>query len=62
MPTAKEELQELLDRLPNEVTYEEIQYHFYVRQKVNKGIQAANRGEKVSHEQVVETMRSWTER
>ena len=38
MQTAKEEVMELLKRLPDNSTLEEIQYHLYVRQKEFNGV------------------------
>jgi len=31
MSTAKEEVRKMLERLPDDVSYEDIQYHIYVR-------------------------------
>ena len=39
MQSAKQEVMELLKGLPDDSTLEEIQYHLYVRQKVQRGIQ-----------------------
>jgi hypothetical protein len=36
MPTAKEEVRKLLDELPEEASYEDIQYHIYVRERSRK--------------------------
>lgn len=33
METAKEQVQEILETLPEDASLEDIQYHFYVRQK-----------------------------
>ena len=38
MLTAKQEVMELLKDLPDTSTLEEIQYHLYVRQKIQRGI------------------------
>ena len=44
MKTAKEEVRELLDQLPEDSSLEDIQYHIYVRQMVQKGLKAAGEG------------------
>jgi len=49
MPTAKDEVRELLDALPDTATLEDIQYHLYVRQKIQNGLDAAQRGQTVDH-------------
>ena len=36
MATAKDEIRKLLDRLPDDASLEDIQYHIYVREKVDK--------------------------
>jgi hypothetical protein len=41
MATAKEEVEELLGKLPNDCSLEDIQYHLYVLEKVRNGIEAA---------------------
>jgi hypothetical protein len=38
MQSAKEEVMQLLKELPDNSTLEEIQYHLYVRQKIQRGI------------------------
>ena len=42
MATAKEEVEELLGKLPNDCSLEDIQYHLYVLEKVRKGLEAAD--------------------
>jgi len=37
MSTAKQEVRELLDNLPDDSTIEDIQYHLYVLEKVRRG-------------------------
>lgn len=41
MNTAKEEVKSLLDKLPDECTLEDVQYHLYVVEKIQKGIDRA---------------------
>ena len=38
MNTAKEEVRTLLDQLPDDCALEDIQYHLYVVEKIQKGI------------------------
>jgi len=38
MTTAKDEVRKLLDKLPDDVSFEDIQYHIYVREKIQKGL------------------------
>ena len=41
MNTAKEDVKSLLDKLPDECTLEDIQYHLYVAEKIQRGIDRA---------------------
>ena len=59
MGRAKEAVRRLLDELPDEVTLEDIQYHIYVHQAVQRGIDAADRGELVEQEEVERRMAKW---
>ena len=59
MATAKEELRNLLERLPDDVSFEQIQYHIYVKQKVQRSLDAAGRGEILSQEEVEARMEKW---
>lgn len=42
MNTAKEEVRTLLNKLPDECTLEDVQYHLYVVEKIQKGINRAS--------------------
>ena len=59
MATAKEEVRQLLDHLPDDVSFEQIQYHIYVRQKVEKALAAANEDRLLSQEEVEARMAKW---
>ncbi len=52
MSIAKEEAKKLIDRLPDQASWDDIMYEFYVRQKLETAIKAANEGKVVSHEEV----------
>jgi predicted transcriptional regulator len=52
MSTVKDEARKLLDALPENVTWDDIVYEFYVRKKVEIGLEAAEAGEVVDHEEV----------
>ena len=50
---------ELLKDLPDTSTLEEIQYHLYVRQKVQRGIQDVEEGRVYTQEEVEKRMEKW---
>jgi predicted transcriptional regulator len=62
MKTAKEEIRELLENLPDDASFEDIQYHLYVRQKIQRGLEAANEGRTITHAEAVRRMSRWLER
>jgi predicted transcriptional regulator len=62
MKTAKEEVLDLLEELPEDSSLEDIQYHIYVRQKIQKGLEAARRGELISQQEVEKRMARWLEK
>lgn len=59
MLTAKQEVMQLLKDLPDTSTLEEIQYHLYVRQKVQRGIQDVEEGRIYTQEEVEKRMEKW---
>ncbi|HEY0510812.1 MAG TPA: hypothetical protein VGH73_02835 [Thermoanaerobaculia bacterium] len=59
MATVKEEVRNLLDQLPDDVSLEQIQYHIYVKQKVQRSLEAAERGEILSQGEVEARMERW---
>jgi predicted transcriptional regulator len=62
MKTAKDEVRELLEGLPDDASLEDIQYHIYVRQKVQKGLEAAQEDRTLTHEEVVCRMSRWLDK
>lgn len=57
--TDKEQAQSLLDSLPDDVTFEQIEYHLYVRQKIAQGPEDIRAGRVIDHEEVVKRMQKW---
>ncbi|HET6676049.1 MAG TPA: hypothetical protein VFG71_11950 [Nitrospiraceae bacterium] len=52
MPTTKKRALEMIKKLPERATWDDIMYEIYVRKKIEAGIQAANEGRVVEHEEV----------
>lgn len=52
MSTAKEAVQALLSKLPDDCSLEDIQYHLYVIEKVNNGLNAADSQGTISQDEV----------
>jgi len=62
MKTAKEEVHELLQQLPEDASLEDIQYHIYVRQKIQNGLEAVREGRIISQGEVERRMGRWLEK
>ena len=56
----KEEVRRLLDTLPDEASYEDIQYHIYVQQKIDGGLEASERGDFISDEEIEQRIARWS--
>jgi predicted transcriptional regulator len=58
--TAKDTVRQLLDRLPDDCSLDDVQYHLYVVQAVARGDADARAGRVIPHEQVeAELRRKW---
>ncbi len=52
MSIAKEEAKKLIDKLPDETTWDDIMYEFYVKKKLAVALKAAEEGHVIPHEEV----------
>jgi len=52
MPSVKKQALEMIRKLPDKTTWDDIMYEIYVRKKIARGIKAADEGKVVSHEEV----------
>jgi hypothetical protein len=59
MATAKEDVEDLLGKLPNDCSLEDIQYHLYVLEKVRNGLDAAEREGGMTQEQAEARLSKW---
>lgn len=57
--TAKQEVQTLLQHLPDDSTLDDIQYHLYVLEKIKRGRADLAAGRGVSHERARERLSRW---
>ena len=60
--TAKDEVRALLEKLPDDASLNDIQYHIYVRQKIERGLEAIQKGKIIPHEEIVKRMARWLEK
>jgi len=59
MNIAKEEAMKLINKLPDQATWDDIMYEFYVRKKLEVALKAAQEGLVVPHEEVKKRFSSW---
>lgn len=60
MSSAKEEVRRILEVTPDNASFEDIQYHVYVREKIERGLEDVKNGNLLSQEEVEQRMRKWT--
>ena len=59
MSTAKEEVESLLHKLPDDCSIEDIQYHLYVLEKVRHGLEVADSQGVLTQEEAEERLGQW---
>ena len=59
MNTAKEEVRELLDKLPDDCSMEDVQYHLYVVEKISRGIERTEKEGTLSQDKVERNFNEW---
>jgi len=57
--TAKQEVSNILTHLPDDCSLEDIQYHLYVLQKIERGLEDAEKGRIYKQEEVEKRMAKW---
>jgi hypothetical protein len=57
MSTAKQDVERLLNKLPDDCSVEDVQYHLYVLEKVRRGLDDART--KLSQEEVESRLSKW---
>ena len=55
----KAEARQVIESLPDDVTFEDIHYHLYVREKVARGLRAIEEGRTLSQQQAEERVNGW---
>ena len=59
MSTAKEEVKARLDKLPDDCSLEDIQYHLYIMEKIHRGIERAEKEGAFSQDEVERKFSKW---
>jgi hypothetical protein len=59
MSTAKQDVERLLEKLPDDCSLEDVQYHLYVLEKVRRGLEDARVNGTLSQEEVEARLSKW---
>jgi hypothetical protein len=59
MNTTKQDVQKLLQKLPEDCSVEDVQYHLYVLDKMRRGLEDARKNGVLSQEEVEGRLRKW---
>ena len=59
MTAAREQVRKMLDGIPDDVSFEDIQYHIYVLEKIERGLRAAEECRLLSQEEVDQEISQW---
>jgi hypothetical protein len=59
MSTAKQDVERLLNKLPDDCSVEDVQYHLYVLEKVRRGLDDARTKRTLSQEEVESRLSKW---
>ncbi len=62
MQKAKDEVSRLLERLPDNSSLEDIQYHLLVLQKIERGLNDAKEGRVFSQDEIEKMAQRWTKK
>jgi predicted transcriptional regulator len=57
--TTKEKAIQLISRLPEDATLEDIMYELYFKERIDRGISEARSGQTVTHDEVVRNVSEW---
>lgn len=57
--SAKAEVRELLDELPDDCTMEDIQYHLYVREQIRQGLWSLENEPAYTQDQIEQDIAQW---
>lgn len=59
MKTVKQEISLLLNKLPDDCSVEEVQYHIYVLEKVRQALAVADRDRTLSQDEAENLLSKW---
>lgn len=60
--SAKDEVRALSEKLPDDASLTDIQYHIYVQQKIERGLYAIQEGKAIPQSEIDKRMARWLEK
>jgi len=57
--SVKDKVRVLLDSLPNDCTFEDVQYGLFILARIQENRDSIDRGEGIPHEEVKRRMKTW---
>jgi hypothetical protein len=59
MATAKDEIRRMIDTLPDNASWEDVQHSIYVRERIERGRREAAEGKVLDQDEVERRMQPW---
>jgi hypothetical protein len=59
MLKTKQQVQEVLDQLPDDCTLEDVQYHLYVADLIRRRVEMSEQGDGIPHDTIVKRFAKW---
>jgi len=59
MASVKDEIRRMIESLPDDATWEDVQYSIYVRQRIERGRSEAAAGKILEEDEVERRMKPW---
>ena len=55
----KTQAHEVIEKLPEDCSWEDVQYHLYAVEKIQKGLKCVEEGRTISHKEVKKRLGKW---
>ena len=59
MKNAKQAVRDILKQVPDNSSLEDIQYHIYVQEKINRGLKDVNKNRTIKQKEIEKRMARW---
>ena len=59
MQSVKKSVLKIIENLPEDATYEQIQYEIYIDQQIEEGLEQIRNGQVISNAEAMERLKKW---